>query len=51
MKPCFLVQGNDHVGAAPLTRLAGENINVVASIGCAIAGGCGSPKPRPARNY
>jgi hypothetical protein len=41
MKQCFLVQGEDHVGAAhaALKRLADGNINVVATNGCAGAGG------------
>ena len=40
-KECFLVQGEDHVGAAHdvLKRLADANINCVASNGCAAAGG------------
>jgi hypothetical protein len=40
-KQCFLVQGEDHVGAAHdvLTRLAEANVNVVATYGCAAAGG------------
>jgi hypothetical protein len=41
MKQCFVVQGDDHVGAAHsvLKRLAEGNINVVATNGCAGAGG------------
>jgi hypothetical protein len=41
MKECFLVQGDDHVGAAHavLQRLAEANINVVATNGCAAPGG------------
>lgn len=40
-KECFLVQGDDHTGAAHevLSRLAEAKINVVASNGCAAAGG------------
>ncbi len=40
-KRCLLVQGDDHVGAAHdvLKRLAEANINVVATYGCAAAGG------------
>jgi hypothetical protein len=41
MKPCFLAQGDDHVGAAHevLARLAEANINLVAANGCATGGG------------
>ncbi len=40
-KECFLVQGDDHVGAAHevLSRLAEAKINVVASTGCSAGGG------------
>lgn len=40
-KECFLVQGDDHAGAAHevLKRLAEAGINCVASNGCAAAGG------------
>ena len=40
-KECFLVQGDDRVGAAQevLKRLADANINCVASNGCATSGG------------
>ena len=40
-KECFLVQGDDHVGAAHdvLSRLAEAKINVVASNGCSAGGG------------
>jgi len=40
-KECFIVQGDDHVGAAyeVLSRLADAKINIVASNGCAAAGG------------
>jgi hypothetical protein len=40
-KECFLVQGDDHVGAAHevLKRLAEARINCVASNGCAAAAG------------
>lgn len=41
MKQCFVVQGDDHAGAAHavLKRLAEGDINVVATNGCAGAGG------------
>ena len=40
-KECFLVQGDDHVGAAHdvFLRLAEAKINVVASNGCSAGGG------------
>ena len=40
-KECFLVQGDDHVGAAHevLKRLADASINCVASNGCSAIGG------------
>jgi hypothetical protein len=40
-KECFLVQGDDHVGAAHeiLSRLAEAKISVVASNGCSAGGG------------
>jgi hypothetical protein len=40
-RQCFLVQGDDHVGAAHdvLKRLADASINCVASNGCSAAGG------------